>query len=67
MKKILLWMVAAIITCCGTNLIISCSNDDEPSVEYVIPAQTDQPGAFGVYLKKFKIETPSVDFQALTL
>jgi len=67
MKKTFFWMMAAIITCCGSNLITSCSNDDDPSVEYVIPAKTEQPGAFGMYLKKFEIETPKVDFQALTL
>lgn len=67
MKKILLWMMAAIIACGGINLITSCSNDNEPSAKFVFPDKKNQPEASSVFMKNFKIETPAIDFDALTL
>ena len=31
MKKIQIWMMAAILTLCGTSICTSCSNDHEPA------------------------------------
>ena len=67
MKKILLWMMAAIIACGGINLITSCSNDNEPSAKFVFSDKKNQPEASSVFMKNFKIETPAIDFDALTL
>ena len=35
MRKNILWMLAAILTC-GTNLLTSCSNNDDPAPSPVI-------------------------------